>query len=83
MTTNFHHYVGPPKLHAADYPEQQLRCRETSDVRSYAEVLTENYGPEGSGWEFEITDLARQVGNVLLHADGAAHYYEKYGQKSA
>ena len=80
-TIETHLYAGPPQLHAADYREKDLYEREFSDVRSYAEVLKDNYGPEGEAWEYVITEPTQRLGKILLHADGVANYYEKYGPK--
>jgi hypothetical protein len=51
----------------------QLRGGQGKDVRKTEEVLTQHYGPEDSGWEFYLIDVAERIGHVLVHADGDAH----------
>lgn len=76
--TTFHHIEGPARLAHDNYDEEKLRCTYEDDVRPFDQVLTDQYGPEGSGWEFRKASAAARLGQILVHADGDAYFWAKH-----
>ena len=69
------------RVEIADYPEDMLRREYEEDVRSFDQVMTDNFGAEGEGWEFRKESIAANIGHLLVYPAGDAHFVEVTKQR--